>query len=166
MDSFEHCKMHIRFHFGHHNSITQIIDELKKIKFPFDTAFSSLPLLVTTSAPYEYTLRGAVELLNSWSDSTLDPPCQQKGGGGKEKFAIWAPLKEHLFPFLWLDVFLRYYLLRIIPMEELEVFSDGSTADLHEANLPPVDRGRGAWGFLAACFMIEALIWGMCMFTP
>ncbi|KAJ5581169.1 hypothetical protein N7450_007470, partial [Penicillium hetheringtonii] len=45
-------------------------------------------------------------------------------------------------------------------MEELEVSSHGSTADLHEANLPPVDRGRGAWGFLAACFMIEALIWG------
>jgi hypothetical protein len=50
-------------------------------------------------------------------------------------------------------------------MEELEVSPDGSTADLHEANLPPVDRGRGAWGFLAACFMIEALIWGMCMYT-
>lgn len=45
-------------------------------------------------------------------------------------------------------------------MEPLEVSPDGSTADLHEANLPPVDRGRGAWGFLAACFMIEALIWG------
>ncbi|KAJ5999746.1 hypothetical protein N7481_000155 [Penicillium waksmanii] len=45
-------------------------------------------------------------------------------------------------------------------MEQIEVSPDGSTADLHEANLPPVDRGRGAWGFLAACFMIEALIWG------
>lgn len=46
-------------------------------------------------------------------------------------------------------------------MEEFEVSPNDSTADLHEANLPPVDRGRGAWGFLAACFMIEALIWGI-----
>jgi hypothetical protein len=45
-------------------------------------------------------------------------------------------------------------------MEDFEVSSRDSTADLQEANLPPVDRGRGAWGFLAACFMIEALIWG------
>lgn len=48
-------------------------------------------------------------------------------------------------------------------MEEFEVSPQGSTADLHDANLPPVDRGRGAWGFLAASFMIEALIWGTCI---
>jgi hypothetical protein len=28
-------------------------------------------------------------------------------------------------------------------------------------SLPPVDRGKDAWLFLAACFMIEALVWGM-----
>ena len=27
--------------------------------------------------------------------------------------------------------------------------------------LPPVDRGKDAWLFLGACFMVEALIWGM-----
>ncbi|KAK3302430.1 major facilitator superfamily domain-containing protein [Chaetomium strumarium] len=27
-------------------------------------------------------------------------------------------------------------------------------------SLPPVDRGKDAWLFLAACFMIEALVWG------
>jgi hypothetical protein len=26
--------------------------------------------------------------------------------------------------------------------------------------LPPMDGGKDAWLFLAACFMIEALIWG------
>lgn len=26
--------------------------------------------------------------------------------------------------------------------------------------LPPVDGGKDAWLFLAACFVIEALIWG------
>lgn len=32
----------------------------------------------------------------------------------------------------------------------------------HEmASLPPVDGGKDAWLFLAACFMIEALVWGM-----
>lgn len=32
----------------------------------------------------------------------------------------------------------------------------------HEQNqqLPPMDGGKDAWLFLAACFMIEALIWG------
>ncbi|KAI9037481.1 uncharacterized protein KD926_000276 [Aspergillus affinis] len=45
-------------------------------------------------------------------------------------------------------------------MEQIEVSLQGSNAELHEDNLPPVDRGRGAWGFLTACFMIEALIWG------
>jgi hypothetical protein len=35
-------------------------------------------------------------------------------------------------------------------------------ADGHEMpSLPPVDRGKDAWLFLAACFMIEALVWGM-----
>lgn len=27
--------------------------------------------------------------------------------------------------------------------------------------LPPADGGADAWLFLAACFMIEALVWGM-----
>ncbi|KAJ5455664.1 uncharacterized protein N7458_003928 [Penicillium daleae] len=45
-------------------------------------------------------------------------------------------------------------------METFEVSSRDSVADHHEMNLPPVDRGRRAWLFLAACFIIEALIWG------
>jgi hypothetical protein len=80
------------------------------------------------------------------------------------------PFEYHLkgidFLFIWHDLYPWYSLLRTISMEQIEISPDGSTADLHEANLPPVDRGRGAWGFLAACFMIEALIWGMCMYTP
>lgn len=27
-------------------------------------------------------------------------------------------------------------------------------------NLPPADKGKDAWLFLAACFMVEALVWG------
>lgn len=46
-------------------------------------------------------------------------------------------------------------------MDTFEVSSRDSVADHHEMNLPPVDRGRRAWLFLAACFVIEALIWGM-----
>ena len=30
----------------------------------------------------------------------------------------------------------------------------------HEFSLPPVDRGKDAWLFLTACFLIEALVWG------
>lgn len=30
----------------------------------------------------------------------------------------------------------------------------------HEFSLPPVDRGKDAWLFLAACFVVEALVWG------
>jgi hypothetical protein len=30
----------------------------------------------------------------------------------------------------------------------------------HEFSLPPVDSGKDAWLFLAACFVMEALIWG------
>jgi hypothetical protein len=29
-----------------------------------------------------------------------------------------------------------------------------------EFSLPPVDRGKQAWLFLAGAFMIEALVWG------
>lgn len=29
-----------------------------------------------------------------------------------------------------------------------------------EFSLPPADRGKDAWLFLAGCFMVEALIWG------
>jgi len=33
--------------------------------------------------------------------------------------------------------------------------------DGHEMqSLPPVDGGKDAWLFLAACFMIEGLVWG------
>jgi hypothetical protein len=45
-------------------------------------------------------------------------------------------------------------------MEEIEVLSRNSSIS-HEANLPPVDRGKHAYLFLAACFIFEALIWGM-----
>lgn len=41
-------------------------------------------------------------------------------------------------------------------MEEL------SMTDPHGIQLPPMDGGKDAWLFLAACFVIEALIWGIC----
>ncbi len=35
-------------------------------------------------------------------------------------------------------------------------------ANEHEmASLPQVDGGRDAWLFLAACFVIEGLVWGV-----
>ena len=30
----------------------------------------------------------------------------------------------------------------------------------HEFSLPPADGGKEAWLFLAACFIVEALVWG------
>lgn len=38
---------------------------------------------------------------------------------------------------------------------------DSITGERHEFSLPPVDRGKDAWLFLAACFTVEALVWGM-----
>jgi hypothetical protein len=46
---------------------------------------------------------------------------------------------------------------------------DGTVApgDRHEFPvLPPVDGGKDAWLFLGACFVIEALVWGMCFLRP
>jgi hypothetical protein len=34
------------------------------------------------------------------------------------------------------------------------------SADDTEQQLPPIDRGKDAWLFLAACFVMEALVWG------
>jgi hypothetical protein len=31
----------------------------------------------------------------------------------------------------------------------------------HQYSLPPVDKGRDAWLFLVAAFIMEALVWGM-----
>lgn len=42
--------------------------------------------------------------------------------------------------------------------------NDGAELSLHpsrqEFSLPPVDGGKDAWLFLAACFAVEALVWG------
>ena len=38
---------------------------------------------------------------------------------------------------------------------------DGNEHEMEMASLPPVDGGKDAWLFLAACFMIEGLVWGM-----
>lgn len=48
-------------------------------------------------------------------------------------------------------------------MENLEVSSQEDITEHNDSHLPPVDTGKGAWLFLAACFMIEALIWGSLM---
>lgn len=49
--------------------------------------------------------------------------------------------------------------------QELAVFERGDeTAERETAqSLPRVDGGKDAWLFLAACFMLEALIWGQWM---
>lgn len=46
-------------------------------------------------------------------------------------------------------------------MENFEVSSRDGFSEAHEINLPPVDTGKHAWLFLTACFIFEALIWGM-----
>lgn len=44
------------------------------------------------------------------------------------------------------------------PVEEMQI-DDDHIAE-HEFSLPPTDRGKDAWLFLAACFTLEALVWG------
>ncbi|KAJ7608151.1 MFS general substrate transporter [Roridomyces roridus] len=34
------------------------------------------------------------------------------------------------------------------------------TSSLNESALPPTDKGSGAWSFLAAAFVVEAVVWG------
>lgn len=46
---------------------------------------------------------------------------------------------------------------RLILQDEIDV---DSINDRAEFSLPPVDRGKDAWMFLAACFVMEALVWG------
>jgi hypothetical protein len=38
------------------------------------------------------------------------------------------------------------------------IYNDAGAS--HGSSLPPVDGGKDAWLFLAACFIIEALVWG------
>ncbi|KAI0430435.1 MFS general substrate transporter [Xylaria sp. FL1042] len=47
------------------------------------------------------------------------------------------------------------------PVESLEQEVNDNNRDGNpEFSLPPVDGGREAWLFLAACFVVDALIWG------
>lgn len=43
-------------------------------------------------------------------------------------------------------------------------WDDGIPPDSDQEALPPADGGKEAWLFLAACFIIEALIWGMSVY--
>lgn len=61
----------------------------------------------------------------------------------------------------------RQLALRETPNDEVAILSpdnnhsDSQNTDLsHESQLPPVDKGKDAWLFLASCFFIEALVWG------
>lgn len=48
-----------------------------------------------------------------------------------------------------------------LPTSPEDRVEDGVGGMGHEMpSLPPVDGGKDAWLFLAACFMIEALVWG------
>ncbi len=44
-----------------------------------------------------------------------------------------------------------------LPEQGVDESPDGNP----EFSLPPVDGGKEAWLFLAACFVVDALIWGM-----
>lgn len=46
---------------------------------------------------------------------------------------------------------------------DVELADWGEDASQQEqVSLPPVGGGKGAWLFLAAAFVVEALVWGMC----
>lgn len=52
------------------------------------------------------------------------------------------------------------------PTHELLMHFDGAWQDANEGqrrdsvSLPPVDRGKAAFTFLAACFLLETVVWG------
>ena len=37
---------------------------------------------------------------------------------------------------------------------------DDDISPIDSQSLPPVDRGKGAWLTLLACFFLEAVVWG------
>ncbi|KAK7969091.1 MFS general substrate transporter [Apiospora saccharicola] len=47
-----------------------------------------------------------------------------------------------------------------IPMQQIQSGPSQSGTARHEFSLPPVDTGKDAWCFLAACWAVEALVWG------
>ncbi|KAK7923317.1 hypothetical protein PG985_007388 [Apiospora marii] len=47
-----------------------------------------------------------------------------------------------------------------IPMQQIQSGRTQSGNARQEFSLPPVDTGKDAWCFLAACWAVEALVWG------
>ena len=45
--------------------------------------------------------------------------------------------------------------------EILRAQDNQQQSDQEMFSLPPADKGLRAWAFLAGCFFIEALVWGM-----
>lgn len=43
---------------------------------------------------------------------------------------------------------------------------DAHSHGRQEFSLPPTDSGKDAWLFLAACWAVEALVWGKCLLPP
>jgi hypothetical protein len=94
-------------------------------------------------------------------------------------FAIVSLLKDTL-TFNYLKQSLTYQLMESrndIVLSDLSNFlggdiQDGGTQQRHEEqnhhefSLPPADRGKGAILFLAAGFVVEALVWGQFLFFP
>lgn len=47
-----------------------------------------------------------------------------------------------------------------IAMQQIQSGGTQSGTTRQEFSLPPVDTGKDAWFFLAACWAVEALVWG------
>lgn len=53
---------------------------------------------------------------------------------------------------------------RAVNEAELEArVGEVNEGEQEQAQLPPVDRGKDAYMFLAAAFVVEALVWGECV---
>lgn len=48
-----------------------------------------------------------------------------------------------------------------VPESGCQEAGHGTQVTEQEFSLPPTDRGKDAWLFLAACWAVEALVWGM-----
>lgn len=54
---------------------------------------------------------------------------------------------------------------RVTAAEDTNV-TENNTQTLPEFSLPPTDTGKDAWLFLAACWAVEALVWGKSCTLP
>ena len=84
------------------------------------------------------------------TEATLE--LRHLGGGGSSATTMIQPAA---------DSSSCSHIVEELDRAEAEAVVEESNGPRHEFSLPPVDRGKDAYLFLLACFMVEGLVWGM-----